>query len=224
MRPPHHHGGFCVLNLPMIRRITPHPFRLYIPILGTRAISPLSAHSHTHSRCSSQPISGTCRTILIDTLSPPHYTHDQTLLPSDPAVPSRGHRHATHHPHAHRHPRREHPFGTPCRRHAAGGMKKHGHCLQARRWYEHVALLSPSIASRATTRDQEGNMPIDASLRLHYGIGNHGIVLYDVPRLRRPRSVEMQTTASCAYPKPRQRPDLQPQPRFLVRPRLLTRT
>jgi hypothetical protein len=34
----------------------------------------------------------------------------------------------------------------------------------------------------------------------------------------------MQTTASCAYPKPRKRPYIQPPPRFLVRPRLLTRT
>jgi hypothetical protein len=136
--------------------------------------SPSSALSLTHSRRCCQFISGTGRTILIDTLSPPHYTHDQTLLASDPAVPSGGHRHATHHPHAHRHPCPEHPRGTPCRR--------------------HVALLSPAIASRATTRDQGGNMPIDAPFRLHYGIGHMAWVCMtylgcDVPgawRCRRP--------------------------------------
>jgi hypothetical protein len=67
-----------------IRRIIPHPFVPYIPILSTRSASPTSALfpalSRAHRRHFSYPNRGTYRTIPIDTPARPSYTRVQVAI------------------------------------------------------------------------------------------------------------------------------------------------
>jgi hypothetical protein len=62
----------------LIRRMNAHPSRPELPILGTRSTSSspalLPAHLRYFSGQGHLPIVGTCRTMLIDTLTFPQYT------------------------------------------------------------------------------------------------------------------------------------------------------